>query len=305
MEPTAKIPTTDILTLISIWILHTSVIDGGIISGAVTPVMMDNFRTFVQYTAGASCNSDPLLQTSTKISCGNNACPVIETHDTHIVTTLETPGRETGGYIALDNTARLIVVAFHGSSGINDWISNLKAGLVNSDLCSGCKVHDGFQETYADIEQTIRMVVPGLRMNHPDYNVAITGHSLGAALATLSTAHLRQIMGIPIDTYLYGAPRVGNEEFVKFYNGQPGQTFRVTHWDDPVPRLPGHGLGYYHVDTEYWLSVGDAQKVDYTPEEVKVCKGTYNTDCNSGTQFTNFDVEAHKWYFQKVAACKA
>ncbi|KAK1991061.1 lipase [Colletotrichum falcatum] len=276
---------------------------GSAISGAVTPAAMNNFQTFIQYTSAAWCNSDP-LQLSTKISCSNNACPAIETHDTHIVTTLETPERESGGYIALDNTARMIVVAFHGTSGGGDWMNNLKAGLVDSDLCSGCKVHNGFQDTWADIEQIIMAVVPGLRSNHPDYNVVTTGHSLGAALATLSSAHLRQRMGIPIDSYLYGSPRIGNKEFVEFFNGQPGQAFRVTHWDDPVPRLPGHQLGYYHVDTEYWLSVGDAQKVDYRPEDVKVCQGMYNTDCNGGTQFTSLDVEAHKWYLQRVSACK-
>ncbi|KAK2006654.1 lipase [Colletotrichum eremochloae] len=276
---------------------------GGAISGAVTPAMMNNFHTFMQYTSAAYCNSDA-LQMSTKISCSNNACPDIQAHDTHIVTTLESPERESGGYIALDNTARLIVVAFHGTDSTDDWINNLKAGLVDSDLCSGCKVHNGFQDTWAGIEQTVTVVVPGLRSVHPDYNVVTTGHSLGAALATLSSAHLRQRMGIPIDSYLYGSPRVGNQEFVEFFNGQPGQTFRVTHWDDPVPRLPGHGLGYYHVDTEYWLSEGPAQRVDYAPADVEVCQGSYNTDCNSGTQFTNLDTEAHKWYFQRVSACK-
>ncbi|KAK1566092.1 lipase [Colletotrichum navitas] len=276
---------------------------GSAISGAVTPVMMNNFHTFIQYTSAAWCNSDP-LQMSTKISCSNNACPDIETHDTHIVTTLESPERESGGYIALDYTARMIVVAFRGTSGSGDWMNNIKADLVGSDLCSGCKVHNGFQDTWSTVEQFVMAVVPGLRGNYPDYTVVTTGHSLGAALATLSAAHLRQKTGIPVDSYLYGSPRIGNEEFVEFFNGLPGQTFRVTHWDDPVPRLPGHDLGYYHVDTEYWLSLGGAEKVDYRPEDVKVCQGKYNTDCNSGTQFTNLDVEAHKWYFQQVGLCK-
>ncbi|KAK2051648.1 lipase [Colletotrichum caudatum] len=274
------------------------------ISGAVTPAMMDNFHTFIQYTSAAYCNSDPLM-TSFTISCSNNACPAIETHDTHIVTTVDISQGQSGGYIALDNTAKSIVLAFHGTSNIDDWMTDLKAGLVDSGLCSGCKVHNGFQDSWSSIEQTVMAVVPGLHSVHPTYNVVTTGHSLGAALATLATAHLRQSMGIPIDTYLYGSPRVGNEDFVDFFNGLPGQTFRVTHWDDPVPRLPGHQFGYYHVDTEYWLSVGDAQRIDYTPEDVKVCQGTYNTNCNSGTQFTDLDVEAHKWYLQRVSACKS
>lgn len=61
---------------------------GGAISGAVTGNMMDNFHTFIQYTSAAYCNSNP-AQMNTKIACGGNACPDIQTHDTHIVTTLE------------------------------------------------------------------------------------------------------------------------------------------------------------------------------------------------------------------------
>lgn len=61
---------------------------GAAISGAVTGSMMDNFHTFIQYTSAAYCNSDP-AQMKTKIACGGNACPEIQAHDTHIVTTLE------------------------------------------------------------------------------------------------------------------------------------------------------------------------------------------------------------------------
>ena len=176
--------------------------------------------------------------------------------------------------------------------------------MVDFDLCPGCKVHNGFADSWDEIAQTVMAVVPGLRSAHPSYKVVTTGYSLGAALATLSAAYLRQSMETPVDTYLYGSPRVGNEAFVAAFNSLPGQTFRVTHWDDPVPRLPGHMMGYYHVDTEFWLSRGNAKEINYTPEDVKVCQGKYNTSCNSGTMFTDLDVDAHKYYFQRVSACK-
>ncbi|KAK7915325.1 Lipase [Apiospora marii] len=284
---------------------------GAAISGAVTGTMMDNFHTFIQYTSAAYCNSDP-AQMKTKISCSGNACPEIQAHDTHIVTTLEGTERPSGGYIALDNTAQRIVVAFHGTRDVEDWITNIKAGLKDSDLCRGCKVHDGFQDTWNDISQTVMSVVTGLHSVHPEYRIATTGHSLGAALATLSAAHLRQAMqGVPVDAYLYGSPRVGNPEFADFVNAQSSRTegrgsntYRITHYDDPVPRLPGHLLGYAHLDTEFWLAPGGATKIDYTPADVKVCLGTYNQNCNSGTEFGDLDVKAHGYYLQKVSTCK-
>lgn len=54
----------------------------------VTDAVMNDFHTFTQYTSAAYCNADP-LQMKTSISCGANACPTIQAHDTHIVVTLE------------------------------------------------------------------------------------------------------------------------------------------------------------------------------------------------------------------------
>ena len=180
---------------------------------------------------------------------------------------------------------------------------SLKAGLVDSDLCAGCRVHGGFQDIWGDIAQTVMAVVPGLHGVHPDYSVVATGHSLGAALATLTAAHLRQ-RGIAVDAYLYGSPRVGNPAFAEFVNAQPGgRAYRVTHYDDPVPRLPGHLLGYAHIDTEFWLAAGDGRRTDYAPQDVLVCQGTYNKNCNSGTKVTSIDVDAHLYYLQPVNAC--
>ncbi|KAK6821401.1 hypothetical protein PG987_015801 [Apiospora arundinis] len=275
---------------------------GGAISGVVTPPHDEQLPHVHSVHLGGLLQLEPRPDEHEDF-VQRRCVPEIQAHDTHVVTTLEGTERETGGYIALDNTAQRIVVAFHGTRNVEDWITNLKAGLVDSDLCADCKVHDGFQETWKDIEQTVVSVVTGLHSVHPGYTIATTGHSLGAALATLSAAHLRQ-KGLAVDAYLYGSPRVGNPEFAEFVNGQPGHSFRITHWDDPVPRLPGHLLGYAHIDTEFWLSVGDAKKTDYTPNDVKVCLGTYNKNCNSGTQFTDLDVEAHMYYLQRVSACK-
>ena len=178
-----------------------------------------------------------------------------------------------------------------------------RAGLEASDLCSGCQVHGGFQNLFQDVQQTVLTVVSGLHSVHPDYSITVTGHSLGAAIGTLSAAYLRR-SGLLVDAYLFGSPRVGNEAFANYINSLGGNTFRITHYDDPVPRLPGHGLGYAHIDTEYWLAGGGTTRVDYSPGDVKVCRGSYNKDCNSGTNFLKLNFDAHLYYLQKVNACK-
>ncbi len=75
----------------------------------------------------------------------------------------------------------------------------------------------------------------------------------------------------------------------------------MTHFDDPVPRLPPLLFGYRHVSPEYWLNGGTSTTTDYTTSEVTVCTGTANVSCNAGT--SGFDTTAHSYYFEEIAAC--
>jgi hypothetical protein len=104
-----------------------------------------------------------------------------------------------------------------------------------------------------------------------------------------------------VDLYTYGSPRVGNDAFVNFVTAQPGLEVRVTHLDDPVPRLPPLLFGYRHTSPEYWLSDGIATTTSYGVADVKVCSGIANVDCNAGT--FGLDVDAHLNYFEGIANC--
>jgi predicted lipase len=52
--------------------------------------------------------------------------------------------------------------------------------------------------------------------------VTVTGHSLGGAIAVISTAHLAVNLpsSISFRTITYSAPRVGNQAFVDFVNAR-------------------------------------------------------------------------------------
>lgn len=104
------------------------------------------------------------------------------------------------------------------------------------------------------------------------------------------------------ELYTFGSPRVGNLAFATFVSEQAGDEYRVTHLDDPVPRLPGHDFGYYHTNMEYWLSTGSATTTGYTASDVQVCEGYYNTDCNSAGIIST-DFTAHSYYFEHISAC--
>lgn len=118
----------------------------------------------------------------------------------------------------------------------------------------------------------------------------------------LSRQSWRADYGGACELYTFGSPRVGNDVFALFVSEQAGHEYRVTHVDDPVPRLPSHLLGYYHTDMEYWLSTGTGTTTNYTVADVIVCEGIYNDTCNSGG-VVSVDEEAHVNYFVHISAC--
>ncbi|PHH85344.1 hypothetical protein CDD83_574 [Cordyceps sp. RAO-2017] len=107
--------------------------------------------------------------------------------------------------------------------------------------------------------------------------------------------------GLVVDCYTYGSPRVGNEAFVGLLARGRGRCWRVTHLDDPVPRLPPMSVGYRHVSPEYWLARGAPAQDAYGPRDVRVCYGSANAQCNANIDTFSFDSHLH--YFRTIAAC--
>jgi predicted lipase len=85
---------------------------------------------------------------------------------------------------------------------------------------------------------------------YPNTSIAITGHSLGAAMAAHCSAEFVN-KGYKIKTtYSYGMPRVGNQAFEQWYVSVVPGTFRVVHRKDPVPHLPYERWGFHHMPYE-------------------------------------------------------
>ncbi len=71
-----------------------------------------------------------------------------------------------------------------------------------------------------------------------DAQVYVTGHSLGGALATLSTLHIKDMnyfLNPPI-LYAFANPRAGGLKFYEQFDGM--NCFRVANSEDIVPTLP-------------------------------------------------------------------
>lgn len=93
-------------------------------------------------------------------------------------------------------------------------------------------------------------------------NLLVTGHSLGAGVATLAMFHLQRKGYNVVQSYNFESPRVGNQSWSAAFQtafGRDVPVFRVTHSKDVVVRVPPQleilhlGFDYKHVASEVFF----------------------------------------------------
>ena len=140
------------------------------------------------------------------------------------------------------------------------------------------------------------------KTKYPTYDIVVTGHSLGGAVASLLGAYLRD-MYLKVDIYTFGSPRIGNDALVKYIYDQPGKTYRLTHYTDLVPRLPPMfwPFCYRHTTPELWLEGGPAERTSYSIDQIKECQGSASDQCNAGVSIP--DIPSHLYYLVAISHC--
>ncbi|WP_224724846.1 lipase family protein [Paenibacillus vietnamensis] len=129
------------------------------------------------------------------------------------------------------------VLAFRGSGSAVDWVADFIAQQTSyRPVKNAGLTHKGFTDIYMSSRNQILDILRQLPADRPLY---ITGHSLGGALATLSALDLASNteFAAPI-VYTFGAPRVGDPQFVRKYNATVGTHWRFQNEFDIVPHLP-------------------------------------------------------------------
>lgn len=214
------------------------------------------------------------------------------------LTTFRFPGTDVTGYVALDHTNKLVVVAFRGSASIENWLTNLDFKAVKTDLCTDCTAHGGFWQSWVDARPGVLAAIKKASASAPTYKIVASGHSLGGAIATLATAQLRNEKR-DVALYTFGAPRVAGSKLSEYISAQPGGNFRVTNWNDPVPRLPPFFLDYTHITPEYYINRQTGLAAAFG--DIKIFEGANNLLGNGAWIAT--DVAAHLWYFNSISKC--
>lgn len=114
--------------------------------------------------------------------------------------------RETQAFIAGNDD--LLMLAFRGTEGhIRDWMTDLDIELVGGP---GGRVHEGFLTALSAVWRDIWRFISQQRNRRALW---VTGHSLGAALATLAVAKLRLERDEPAMGYIHSVshePGIGS-----------------------------------------------------------------------------------------------
>lgn len=135
------------------------------------------------------------------------------------------------GVVFFDAGLQAWIVAMRGTDSLPEWLSDATAILIECPFLAGARTHQGFTEIY----ETLVVDGSSIRAHLVDHTrpIIVTGHSLGAALATMVAA---AIGGAHLVTF--AGPRVGDDAFAHMAMSRLAGNIRVVNQQDLVPKLP-------------------------------------------------------------------
>jgi predicted lipase len=130
------------------------------------------------------------------------------------------------GFIAIDDSNSSGIISIRGTNDTKDWLANANMGTQRLNLINELKFlpnniegYKGFVNIYG-INGQINMSkqIQDWVNLHPNINnYFVIGHSLGAALATIASYHLKKI-NKNVKAYLYSSPRICTFNMAKDYD---------------------------------------------------------------------------------------
>ncbi|MGB1309412.1 MAG: lipase family protein [Oceanihabitans sp.] len=154
------------------------------------------------------------------------------------------------------------VINYRGSTDkIISWVENFYSAMIpaqgeiiiddethhyNFSAAKNAAVHAGYALSIVLLSEKITEQVKALNANGI-YDIVITGHSQGGALATMTRAYLENLPPNKLSaknnfkTYAYAQPMSGNKEFAKDYNNRFSKletSYSIINPKDPIPYMP-------------------------------------------------------------------
>ncbi|CDO69232.1 hypothetical protein BN946_scf185042.g134 [Trametes cinnabarina] len=192
-------------------------------------------------------------------------------------------------FIASDPDTQTIVVAHQGTDPhkILSIANDIEFGQVAANKTlfpqtnSSVKLHEGFQATHGRTADLVMSTVQSGLESTGFKRVLVTGHSLGAAVASLDAAMLRMALSddVQVQSVVFGLPRVGNQAWADLFDSLIPDFAHVTNQKDPVPAVPPHALDFQHPQGEIHITAVDKNTGNAT---MVACPGQENQNCSPG-----------------------
>ena len=214
-----------------------------------------------------------------------------------------------------------IVVSFRGTSSpvqlMQEFMNPLGITYALQSGFPNVRITTYFYNRYKNTIRTkLFQDIKSVKAKYPTASYIITGHSLGAALATLAAFDLSRsgmIHASKMQVYNYGSPRVGNFEFVAAFAKERIPIYRIVNSRDPVAHVPpcikvngkcsqgpqksGPIWAPYHVNNEYYYPDANMRGGQY-----KVCHNEDN-NCSKGVSIIKYNLNTHLYYFGQRIGC--
>lgn len=164
------------------------------------------------------------------------------------------------------------IIVFRGTQRTIEWVLNINAVYATKESKVFSKsygtIHPGFSTIYSNIATQTLEIAKKLNPSVPCY---VSGHSLGAAIATLAAIDIA--VNVPrlkkqVQLYTYASPRVGDPVFAREHNRSIPNSYRVVNLADAITLVPFtvfFKTEYVHVGEE-WAFL--AQNGDVMPNHV-------------------------------------
>ncbi len=174
----------------------------------------------------------------------------------------------TSDVMSMDNkfqvyeNGKIGVINFRGSTNnVISWVENCYSAMIPANgtiFIDGnaaeyafakdkeAAVHAGYGLTIVILSDVLKAQIKALN-SKGIYDIIITGHSQGGALATMTRAYLDNMPKGELSsknkfkTYSYAQPMSGNKEFAIEYNerfSDKGTSYAIINPQDPVPHMP-------------------------------------------------------------------
>jgi len=218
------------------------------------------------HLAGAAyCSSSEV----TSWACGQHCEAISGITD---ISFIDHPSQVLTAFVAYDAVQESAVVSFRGtvSTSITDWAHDLSFTKTKPIAqYPNAAVHHGFWDAWKDLEADVLVPLKAVLAKYGTNDVQVTGHSMGASIATDAAIDLKLTYGYNVAMVNFGSPRTGDRNFEAALTAEVPSTWRITHHHDLVPHVPPEAFGFYHSTTEVFFPAVDSSNLTYV-----VCDGT-------------------------------